>query len=196
MPPISCSMSCRRSAPPVFTFLDDEVIFGRDPLRDLKDWDWGRRLVAAGIQRLEFERKVSRDEFESFLEEILARLTLVDDRHEREPADAVARHSLRRGRRAGPVRRAAAAATAPLATMTSRSARKPRRFAGCSSEVQSRRGPADGSGSRRAVPVGRHAQRSPDGPAPASAQGVRSVHDHALTERGGAGDGPGGTPGL
>jgi hypothetical protein len=49
---------------PSFTFLDSEVVFGRDPLRDFKEWDWGRRLGAAGIQRLEFE---------SFLQEILAR---------------------------------------------------------------------------------------------------------------------------
>jgi putative nucleotidyltransferase with HDIG domain len=63
-------------ATPAFTFLDDEVVFGGDRLRELKDWDWGRRLVNAGIQRLEFERRVSREEFESFLEEILARLTL------------------------------------------------------------------------------------------------------------------------
>ncbi len=61
---------------PSFTFLEDEVVFGREPLRDLKVWDWGRRLVAAGIQRLEFERRVSRDEFDGFLQEILARLTL------------------------------------------------------------------------------------------------------------------------
>jgi len=61
---------------PSFTFLDGEVVCGRDPLQDFQDWEWGRRLVAAGIQRLEFERKVSRDEFESFLQEILARLTL------------------------------------------------------------------------------------------------------------------------
>ena len=64
------------SASPAFTFLDEEVVYGRNPLRELKDWTWGRRLVEAGIQRLEFERKVSRDEFESFLDEILARLTL------------------------------------------------------------------------------------------------------------------------
>ncbi len=61
---------------PSFTFLDDEVVFGRERLRDLKSWDWGRRLVAAGIQRLEFERKVSRDEFDGFLNEVLARLVL------------------------------------------------------------------------------------------------------------------------
>jgi putative nucleotidyltransferase with HDIG domain len=61
---------------PVFTFLDDEVIYGREPLPELKAWEWGRRLVGAGIQRLELERRVSREEFDGFLQEILARLTL------------------------------------------------------------------------------------------------------------------------
>ncbi|MGH6693503.1 MAG: HD-GYP domain-containing protein, partial [Gammaproteobacteria bacterium] len=61
---------------PSFTFLESEVLYGRDRLRDFKEWDWGHRLVAAGIERLEFERKVNRDEFEGFLQEILARLML------------------------------------------------------------------------------------------------------------------------
>lgn len=61
---------------PSFTFLDDEVVFGRERLRELKSWDWGHRLVAAGIQRMEFERKVTRDEFTGFLDEVLARLML------------------------------------------------------------------------------------------------------------------------
>ncbi len=60
----------------LFTFLGDEVVFGRLPLRELKSWDWGKRLAQAGIQRLEFEDKVSREDFEGFLEEVLARLTL------------------------------------------------------------------------------------------------------------------------
>ena len=63
-------------AKPAFTFLEDEVVFGRERLRELKSWDWGKRLVAAGIQRLEFERKVTRDEFAGFLHEVLARLML------------------------------------------------------------------------------------------------------------------------
>jgi putative nucleotidyltransferase with HDIG domain len=58
-----------------FTFLDGEVVYGRDTLREFKDWDWGDRLAAVGIQRLEFERDVTRDEFEGFLQEILARVT-------------------------------------------------------------------------------------------------------------------------
>jgi putative nucleotidyltransferase with HDIG domain len=61
---------------PLFTFLGDEVVFGQIPLRELKAWDWGQRLAQAGIQRLEFEDKVGRDDFEGFLEEVLARLTL------------------------------------------------------------------------------------------------------------------------
>jgi putative nucleotidyltransferase with HDIG domain len=61
---------------PSFTFLEDEVIYGREQLRDLKSWPWGHRLTAAGVQRLEFERHVTRDQFENFLQEMLARLTL------------------------------------------------------------------------------------------------------------------------
>ncbi len=61
---------------PLFTFLGDEVVFGQMPLRELKAWDWGKRLAQAGIQRLEFQDHVSREDFEGFLEEVLARLTL------------------------------------------------------------------------------------------------------------------------
>ena len=64
------------SAQPLFTFLGDEVVFGQQPLREMKAWDWGTRLANAGIQRLEFQAAVSRDDFEEFLEEVLARLTL------------------------------------------------------------------------------------------------------------------------
>ena len=61
---------------PAFTFLEDEVVFGRERLRELKSWDWGKRLVAAGIQRLELERRVTRDEFNGFLDEVSGRLML------------------------------------------------------------------------------------------------------------------------
>jgi putative nucleotidyltransferase with HDIG domain len=60
----------------LFTFLGDEVVFGRLPLRELKAWDWGRRLAQAGVQRLEFATQVTRADFEEFLDEVLARLTL------------------------------------------------------------------------------------------------------------------------
>lgn len=61
---------------PLFTFLGDEVVYGKTPLRELKAWDWSMRLAQAGIQRLEFQPGVTREEFEDFLEEVLARLTL------------------------------------------------------------------------------------------------------------------------
>src|SRR5437868_8136970 len=61
---------------PVFTFLGDEIVCGKEPIRDLRAWDWGPRLANAGVQRLEFEPDVERDDFEEFLEEVLARLTL------------------------------------------------------------------------------------------------------------------------
>lgn len=57
-----------------FTFLDDEVVYGRDPLRDFNGWYWAQKFVEVGIQRVEFERRISRDEFDGFLEEILARV--------------------------------------------------------------------------------------------------------------------------
>jgi hypothetical protein len=62
--------------PTVFTFLGDETIYDREPIKQLRSWDWSLRLADAGIQRLEFKDRVSQEDFEVFLEEILARLTL------------------------------------------------------------------------------------------------------------------------
>lgn len=61
--------------PSAITFLDDEVVVGRERLRGLRSWDWGPRLVNAGIQRIEIERRVTRDEFEGFFQEVLLRLS-------------------------------------------------------------------------------------------------------------------------
>lgn len=61
---------------PQFSFLGDEVIYGDRPLRELRSWDWSRRLAEAGVQRLQFEATVTPDELEEFLDQILARLTL------------------------------------------------------------------------------------------------------------------------
>jgi putative nucleotidyltransferase with HDIG domain len=60
-----------------FTFLPDEVVFGTDPVRELGDWPWSQRFGAAGIQRLEFDPDVSKEDLEDFLDEVAARLTLV-----------------------------------------------------------------------------------------------------------------------
>jgi putative nucleotidyltransferase with HDIG domain len=61
---------------PLFTFLGDEIVFQNLPLRELRAWDWSRRLAQAGIQRLEFADRVTREDFVAFLDEVLARLTL------------------------------------------------------------------------------------------------------------------------
>jgi putative nucleotidyltransferase with HDIG domain len=63
-------------AKPEFSFLGDEVVYGPRPLREMRDWEWAARLAAAGVQRLEFAADVSRDDFEVFLESVVARLTL------------------------------------------------------------------------------------------------------------------------
>ena len=60
---------------PRFTFLEGEVVYGRQSLRDLREWEWSARLAECGVSRLEFERRMTRDEFEGFLQEIQARLT-------------------------------------------------------------------------------------------------------------------------
>ncbi len=61
---------------PQFSFLGYDVIYGQVALRELKEWEWGMRLANAGVQRVEFEEPPSRADFEGFLEEVLARLTL------------------------------------------------------------------------------------------------------------------------
>ena len=61
---------------PQFSFLGEETVYGQISLRDLRDWEWAARLGDAGVQRLEFEPDVTREEYEDFLEQVLARLTL------------------------------------------------------------------------------------------------------------------------
>ena len=61
---------------PLFSFLGEEVIYGNLPLREMRGWEWSTRLADVGIQRLQFDLDISREEMEGFMEEILARLTL------------------------------------------------------------------------------------------------------------------------
>lgn len=62
---------------PQFSFLGLDVIYGQAALRELKDWDWGQRLANAGVQRMEFPKTVTRDEFEGFLDEVLGRISAI-----------------------------------------------------------------------------------------------------------------------
>ena len=58
-----------------FSFLGAEVIYGERGLRELREWEWGGRLAAAGIQRIELQPGVTREEFDTFLDDVMARLT-------------------------------------------------------------------------------------------------------------------------
>jgi len=57
-------------AGPQFSFLDGEVIYRRQILRELTGWEWGKRLASAGIQRLEFLDGVTREEYGGWLDEL------------------------------------------------------------------------------------------------------------------------------
>lgn len=65
----------RESDPtPSFSFLGGEVVYQNRGLQELKDWDWAARLAGGGIERLEMSATVMREEYEEFLETVLARL--------------------------------------------------------------------------------------------------------------------------
>lgn len=66
----------RADAVPAFSFLGREVIYAQRTLRDLADWDWAQRFSNAGVQRLEFQAEVSREEYHGFLEELLTQIAL------------------------------------------------------------------------------------------------------------------------
>jgi putative nucleotidyltransferase with HDIG domain len=62
-------------ANPVFSFLGDEVVFQNQPLREMRQWEWSRRLAGIGLQRIEFDSTATKEELEDFLDESLRRLT-------------------------------------------------------------------------------------------------------------------------
>jgi putative nucleotidyltransferase with HDIG domain len=59
---------------PEFSFLGDEVVYGKTSMREMRDWDWSKRLNTMGVQRLEFDKEVSREEFVEFLDEVYNRV--------------------------------------------------------------------------------------------------------------------------
>jgi putative nucleotidyltransferase with HDIG domain len=82
-------VTLQSGGPLLFTFLDDEVVFGKMPVRELRGWDWSPRFAAIGMQRLEFSRDVARDAFDAFLDEVLTRLSpsALDTSEARQMAD-------------------------------------------------------------------------------------------------------------
>ncbi|CAA9300155.1 MAG: HD domain protein [uncultured Gemmatimonadaceae bacterium] len=65
---------CREDPSPRFSFLGDGVVYGTRVVREMADWDWSARLAAIGMQRVEFPRDPSRDDYEHFLDQTLDRL--------------------------------------------------------------------------------------------------------------------------
>lgn len=61
---------------PRFSFLGEETIYQENALRELGDWEWAARLAQAGVQRIELDANVTREGYEEFLEEMMARITL------------------------------------------------------------------------------------------------------------------------
>lgn len=72
-----CLQDLQQNDPtPRFSFLGEETIYHDTALRELGDWEWGTRLAQAGVQRIELESSVTREQYEAFLEEMMARITL------------------------------------------------------------------------------------------------------------------------
>lgn len=57
-------------AEPRFSFLDGEVIYQRQILRELAAWEWAGRLAAKGVERIEFPEGVTRDEYAGWLDDL------------------------------------------------------------------------------------------------------------------------------
>lgn len=60
---------------PRILFIDGEVVYSRQVLRQMSEWEWGIRLADAGIQRLEFLGQITGDEFDGFLADVYQRLS-------------------------------------------------------------------------------------------------------------------------
>jgi putative nucleotidyltransferase with HDIG domain len=98
---------------PVFSFLEEEVLYRQQALRDLKVWDWGRRLAKVGIQRIEFERDVTVEDLREFLAEAQQRV------HLGEMDTSEARQMRRSSIRFGALNLRGATGETPIATATS-----------------------------------------------------------------------------
>ncbi|HJY35342.1 MAG TPA: hypothetical protein VJ260_10840, partial [Vicinamibacterales bacterium] len=57
-----------------FTLLGETVFFAEMPLRERRTWEWAERLSSVGIQRIQFDANVTRDDFEGFLFDVVSRL--------------------------------------------------------------------------------------------------------------------------
>jgi HD-GYP domain-containing protein (c-di-GMP phosphodiesterase class II) len=84
---------------PHFSFLGRDVVYGNAPLHELRDWTWAHKLAEVGVQRLEFEAEVSREDYEEFIADLLSRVVQGGAGGAIVPADrsATGRQSIRFG---------------------------------------------------------------------------------------------------
>jgi HD-GYP domain-containing protein (c-di-GMP phosphodiesterase class II) len=101
---------------PHFSFLEDEVLYRQQALRDFKAWDMARRLARAGVQRMEFDREVSREDLSQFLRELQQKLAGA------EPDTAELRQLRRPSIRYGAITLRGAPSDVAVATATSEAA--------------------------------------------------------------------------
>ncbi|HJU87925.1 MAG TPA: HD domain-containing phosphohydrolase [Gemmatimonadaceae bacterium] len=73
----------------VFSFLGDDVIYGQLPLHELTEWPWAKRLAQIGVQRLELLDVVSREDWATFLADVLQRLSQYSSSSPAEPKPLV-----------------------------------------------------------------------------------------------------------
>ena len=59
---------------PVFNFVDGEVVFANQRLRELQGWKWASELTSVTVERIEITAGVGREEFQRFLGEVGERL--------------------------------------------------------------------------------------------------------------------------
>ncbi len=57
-----------------FSFLGGEAIVGQRPMTELTGWEWGTRLAAAGIERIEVDAEVTREDYFRFVDELWGQL--------------------------------------------------------------------------------------------------------------------------
>src|SRR6266581_395762 len=113
----SCLRDLQQHDPhPRFSFLGEETIYQETALRELGDWEWGTRLAQAGVQRIELDTNVTREQYEEFLEEMMARTAYGEKRERPRKPSTLPR---------------------PLPRSRTRSAKKPHRFNRCTRRYRS-----------------------------------------------------------
>ncbi len=58
-----------------FSFLGGEAIVGHRPMTELSGWEWATRLASVGIERIEVDAEVTREDYFRFVDEVWGQLS-------------------------------------------------------------------------------------------------------------------------